>query len=146
MRVASNTNDFYIVDGATGEVLGHASHYRGPSFEREGTYWKVYPAAGPAIKDVPFNFVVSVLNNTTYANKGQRLFLLSKQKKIISDECNLSERMIEKYIARMVDDGALRRVKRGEYIINPYCFGRGKWADVLKLRKDFDMLIAENIV
>lgn len=57
---------------------------------------------------------------------------------MLANECKLSERMIEKYIARMVDAGALYKVKRGEYIINPYCFGRGKSADVLKLRKHFD--------
>lgn len=129
-----------FVDADTGEVLSEGYGRSRENSEREGTYWKVYPAAGAAISDVPFGFILYLINSAGYANNGQRVYLMSKQKKLLAEKCGISERMAENYIARLVDDEALCRVKRGEYTVNPYFFGRGKWSDIIAMRKEYDYL------
>lgn len=129
-----------LIDTVTGEVLETRSPMAESSGDREGVYWKVYPAAGPAILDVPFGFIMRLIDVASYANRGQRVYLTVKLKKALSEQCDISERMVEYNIARLVRDNALCRVRRGEYIINPYFFGRGRWSDVVALRKDFDAL------
>lgn len=75
---------------------------------------------------------IIIAKNMSYEN----IIVINKtMKNIIMRESSYKVSAVEKAIKQLVDSGFMERGScRGEYLVNPYFFAKGRWSDVHKLR------------
>lgn len=93
-----------------------------------------------SIKMSPILFEICKLS--TYAdsqNGGMMIFLNKFTKEQIRNNLGYkSIKMVEKAIDNLFKNQIILRKGRGAYILNPYFFGKGNWADIKKIRATID--------
>lgn len=63
--------------------------------------------------------------------------LTAPAKRRIAEQLGTSVSTIENQLSKLVSADILRRIDRGEYMLNPSLFARGAWTDVRKLRDKY---------
>lgn len=144
-NIAFYVHEETVIDEKTGEIL----EYKTKSVAKQSSepdFIKVYyetMLAFNQIHDVPTSFVLSLSKFITWTNDGEPMVVTLNRlnKEIMSKDCGVDPRQIERYIKKSVDKGLLFRTKyRGVYEINPFMIAKGKWESVKTLRAEFDFV------
>lgn len=144
-NVAFYTREEQVIDQTTGEILS-STQKTVAKVSTEPDYIKVYyetMLAFNQIHDIPVAFVVSLSKFLGWTNEGKpQIATLNKMAKdIMSRDCKVDIRQIERYIKKSVDNGLLFRTSyRGVYEVNPFMIAKGKWESIRKIRANFDFI------
>jgi hypothetical protein len=136
-------HDEIVTDMATGEIIS-ATTKTITKTSTEPDYIKVYYETMMAfnqIHDVPVSFVLSLSKFLEWTNDGkpQCATINKRAKEIMSEDCKVDVRQVERYVKKSVDNGLLFRTNyRGVYEVNPFMIAKGKWESIKKLRANFD--------
>lgn len=139
------THEELIIDQTTGEVLSSTQKTIAKT-SAEPDFIKVYYETMMSfhqIHDVPVSFILSLSKFLEWTNEGKpsTATLNKRAKIIISEDCNVDIRQIERYIKKSVENGLLFRTEfRGVYEVNPFMIAKGKWENIKQLRTQFDFV------
>ena len=126
------------MNDGTGEITSQESVYQETRSAAEDSYWKCYSLQSmEALRDVSFGIIDAVMKRMSYAGKGQMLHQDATTKQERAAEQGVSKRMVERGVKALVDCGAVRRLRRCQYQVNPYCFGKGTWPSIINLREQY---------
>lgn len=125
------------VDNKTGEVKGMETMYiSGP--QREPPYVKVYLGDLASLRTLPlycWPVLLWLLQKAAYATQAPCFEIGSPTRAYIAEEIGVKASSVNHAVADLVKHGALLRVRRGLYQLNPQFFGRGEWKDIVQLRE-----------
>lgn len=144
-NTAFYTHEETTIDVKTGEILNYTQKTITKT-SAEPEYIKVYYESMMAfnqIHDIPTSFVLSLSKFLEWSNDGkpQCATLNKRVKEIMSKDCNVDVRQIDRYIKKSVDNGLLFRTQyRGVYEVNPFMIAKGKWDSIKQLRTNFDFV------
>ncbi|MGE4353541.1 MAG: replication/maintenance protein RepL [Oscillospiraceae bacterium] len=135
---------YTTVDDSTGLITGSHTVYKEIRSGTEDPYWKCYDwHVFKGLGDVSFGMLNAVMRRMAYANKDQILFMDIGIKREIAAELNMSLSTVEREIKLLTKCRAIVKRQRSVYMVNPYMFGKGSWASVMKLREKFDTMPVE---
>lgn len=80
------------------------------------------------------NVVYALLEQVTYAKKGQLVSISVGLKNQICEQLGMPRQTLNNAITKLVKGHILERVDTGLYRLNPYFFGLGEWKDIDNLR------------
>lgn len=144
-NVAFYTEVVNLIDQQTGEVLETTEKTKA-KVSAEPDFVKVYYETMMAfnnIHNVPTSFILSLSKFLEWTNDGSPQFVtLNKRiKTVMSSDCSVDVRQIERYIKTSVENGLLFRTEyRGVYEVNPFMIAKGKWKSIRSLRANFDFV------
>lgn len=124
------------VDDKTGEVKGMETVYVS-SPRREPPYVKVYLGDLALLRTLPlycWPVLLWLLQKAPYATQAPYFEIGSPTRAYIGEEMGIRSSSVNHAIADLVKHGAILRVRRGLYQLNPQLFGRGEWKEIAKLR------------
>lgn len=133
---------YCIVDNETGEVIGETNERQ--SNNLSGRYLKVFfddPGFRKRMSSTAYSLMFYVAARMPYSGTGGSLALPINTRKKISALSGISLASIEKGLTELVKTECLYRVQRGEYLVNPYMFGRGSGAAIRARREEWDSLV-----
>lgn len=129
-----------VVDIHTGEVLEHQLETV-TRLEQEPPYVKLYihdlgniVGLKPSEKDVLLALAMSI-------SMDGYITLSARRRKLIGEQYSLTAGTVNNAISSLVKQGLLASVSRGEYQLSPHYFARGKWYEILKQRRAFELRI-----
>lgn len=134
-----------VVDQQTGEILETTEKTKA-KVSSEPDFIKIYYETMMAfnnIHNVPTSFILSLSKFLEWTNAGspQYVTLNKRIKTVISIDCGVDFRQIERYIKASVENGLLFRTEyRGVYEVNPFMIAKGKWESIKSLRANFDFI------
>lgn len=134
-----------VIDQTTGEIL-NSTEKTIKKVSTEPDFIKVYYETMMAfnkVHDIPVSFVLSLSKFLEWTNDGepQCTTINKRVKEIMSKDCSVNIRQIERYISKSVDNGLLFKTKyRGVYEVNPFMVAKGKWDSIRKLRANYDFV------
>lgn len=109
---------------------------------REEDYIKIYIKHISYLNDLPKgldDIIYALIQYTTYGNQ---IIINSSIKRKIAEDLGKSFNTINQYITKLVKNDILIREDTGVYYLNPAIYGKGKWEDILKLRKELEVHIS----
>jgi hypothetical protein len=122
-----------IIDGETGEIIRHRK-FTSTLIDKEPPHVKIYLQDIAKINDLP-PAAAKVLNilvqNMGYNNM---VPMLKPFKEVICNTLDIKMNTLEKVIALLKEKQILHTFSRGLYILDPYLFAKGRWADIKNLR------------
>lgn len=125
------------VDNRTGEVKGMETVYiSGP--QREPPYVKVYLGSLDSLRTLPlycWPVLLWLLQKAPYATQNPYFEIGSPTRAYIAEETGVKISSVNHAVADLVKYGAILRVRRGLYQLNPQFFGRGEWKEIARLRE-----------
>lgn len=129
------------VDNKTGEVKGMETVYiSGP--QREPPYVKVYLDSLASLRPLPpycWPVLLWLLQKAPYAIPSPYFEIGRPTRASIAEETGVKISSINHAVADLVKHGAILRVRRGLYQLNPQFFGRGEWKDIARMRETVRM-------
>lgn len=141
-----NYNNNFI-DTATGEIVATEKSFISRK-ESEPRYVKVYLDGIDKMKDMQGRTIHILLRLLRLLDYEQIINISYGQKVNICEELQIKtmikgvERLavdvVDKHLRILVDNGVLYRIQRGQYLANPWLFGKGKWDGVEKIRQTVD--------
>lgn len=131
-----------VVDGRTGEIIReeHGENVR-TICGQEPPYIKLYIQDLLYLRDMPkglANVLYALLQNSTFADKGLRVYLPTGLKKELIAQLGTTRAVFDNALMKLCRGGVIERVDTGVYALNPYLFGRGEWRDIDKIRATWD--------
>lgn len=135
-----------ITDSQTGEVLATETHVEYDDDEKippEEPYSKVYEKAARKYKlpRLLLGFLSVFSEYCDYLNNDEMYMVLKIDKSNrdnIKEDLEVSEPTLKRLTKMSLDYGLLFPTSHSrEFIINPYFFGKGRWANIYKSRKHF---------
>lgn len=93
--------------------------------------------------------LLAILKRLPYCNEISQMSVslnLETRKVILKEVGISSEKVLDKYLKALLDTRILFRVRRGQYIPNPYIFGRGDAHQIKLLRKYIQSLIDKETI
>ena len=128
------------IDYQTGEIKESITkiQYKLPL---EEDYVKIYLKHINYLNNLPQgldSIVYELLKYVSYSNK---IVINSSIKRQISISLGKSFNTVNQYITNLVKYKILLREDVGMYILNPCFYGKGKWEEILKLRKELNINI-----
>ena len=108
------------------------------SVEVEPSFVKLYLDDIARLKELPKScsgILYEMLRLMTYDNE---IVLNVFARRRIAERLNTTEGYIYKTINHFISCGLITRLGASTYLVNPYIFGKGKWADVKKIRVTID--------
>jgi len=108
---------------------------------KEEDYVKIYIKHINYLNNLPNGIdtiIYALLKRINYDNE---IYINNHLKKKIAEEIGLKVSTINMYITKLVNNDILIRIDRGVYILNPIFYGKGKWKDILELRKKLEITI-----
>lgn len=124
----------------TGQVVRteHESVLRLP---QEPEFIKLYLQDLSALLDVPAgpqSVLMALVRKLDYEGV---ITLSPASRERIAGALGIKVHTLANYITALCDKGVLKRTGRGEYEMNPHLMARGNWADILKRRQSFQMVV-----
>lgn len=130
-----------VIDFDTGEVLKHEVE-EVSRLPQEPPYVKLYihdlgniVGLKPSEKDVLLSLAMMI-------GMDGFITLSSRRRKLIAERYGLTIGTVNNVISQLVKRKMLAAVSRGEYQLSPQFFARGKWYDIIKQRKAFELRIS----
>jgi len=121
------------IDTATGEIIGEITVSK---YKAEPSFVKLYLQDIELLNGISNNGILGeFLKHMDYTNQ---IVVNSYIKRQVAERSGNTVKNVEKQMALYMKKQIWQRVDRGTYIFNAYLFGRGKWADVLKIRTVID--------
>jgi hypothetical protein len=123
-----------IVDVETGEIIQEKDTVKTKFLEKEPNFVKIY------LKDILYlNELSTSYHNVLYAiikrmDYDNIIYLMKTNKTKIAEECKLEVNTVAKAIVELTKKEIILRHGKGEYIVNPFLFGKGQWHDIKSLR------------
>lgn len=129
------------IDYETGEIKESITklQYKIP---QEEDYVKIYLKHINYLNNLPQgldSIIYELLKYVSYSNK---IVINSSIKRQISNSIGKSFNTVNQYITNLVKHEILLREDVGMYILNPCFYGKGRWEDILKLRKEINISIS----
>lgn len=124
------------VDEATGEVRSMEAVYVSKA-KVEPAYVKVYLDGVDRLSQIkPYCWRVLfwMLGRMPYASYEQQIEFGTAARRKAGEELDMSVGRLNHVVSDLVTAGALLRVERGLFQLNPMIFGRGEWKEIAKLR------------
>ena len=134
---------YTVVDNETGEAVGQLSRLPSKS-EDIDNYLRVFyknPLFKAKLRYPVRAVLFCIASRMPYSNAGYAVNISSALKEKIGEECDMSIPTVDRCISTLLGRGYLYRVGRGEYLINPYLFGKGPAAAIQARRDEWDILI-----
>lgn len=135
---------YIVVDEKSGEVVDYLSTV--PSKRRaKERYVKMFypnPMLGSVLPHASRTLLFALASKMPYSDTGAVLHVSPSVKKQIAQEFGISIASIDKGLPYLIKNGYLYRLTRGEYMVNPYLFGKGPAAAIQARREEWDTLIA----
>lgn len=139
MSNTTQVNTNMTVDHITGEITEHYSVIQRAALNDEPTYIKLYieqwivtmtgkPSAASEV------LLALISCGMTYANDNQVVYATAYNKQIVATKTGLNLRTVDNTIQKLVKIGALKRLARATYAVNPNLLGYGKWRDIKALQ------------
>ena len=133
-----------VVDANTGEVVSDDITVEGHDKMAEPQYVKLYvhqwlETMGGAPNTMTDVLVALIDLGMTFASDSQVIHATAYEKSIIAEKLGLNPRSVDNTIQKLVKMGALKRITRGTYAVNPSLLGRGSWSDGLRMRVTGDV-------
>lgn len=128
------------INNETGEVL-EKKEERTIKPPQEEDYVKIYIKHINYLNELPQGLegvIYSLLKRVGYDNI---IVINSSVKRVISEETNKSFNTINQYITKLCNHQILIRQDKGMYYLNPLIYGKGKWTEILELRKKLNIKI-----
>ena len=121
------------IDTNTGEIIGEITV---SNYKAEPTFVKLYLQDIELLNGISNNGILGeFLKHMDYTNQ---IVVNSYIKKQVAERSGNTVKNVEKQMSVYLKKQIWQRVDRGTYIFNAYLFGKGKWADVLKIRTVID--------
>lgn len=124
------------LDNATGNVQDMTTTYVSQA-KREPFYVKTYIDGIEKLYSMrPYCWPVLIwmLRRMPYASEDQRFEFGLPMRKKAASELGMSLGRVNHAVTDLVEAGAVLRVDRGLYQLNPMIFGRGEWKEISRLR------------
>lgn len=77
----------------------------------------------------------AILNCTNFQNT---IELTATKRKNIINKLGTTEGNFNKNLSNLVKSQLIKRIGIGEYLLNPFVFGKGQWKDIRKLREEHE--------
>lgn len=125
------------LDNDTGDVQGMTTTYVSQA-KREPFYVKTYIDGIEKLYSMrPYCWPVLIwmLRRMPYASEDQRFEFGLPMRKKAASELGMSLGRVNHAVTDLVESGAVLRVDRGLYQLNPMIFGRGEWKEIARLRE-----------
>lgn len=129
------TNNY--ADGSTESRTTESKLTRKISGNEEPDYVKIYTGMWCEFNQIPLNvrpLFLEMVSRMTYADYGntteaggQVVALAGPVAKAIQKRLDIKESMFYRQVKTLVDCGAIRKISRGFYQVNPSYAGRGLW-------------------
>ena len=113
-----------------------ASNTKSFKAEAEPPYVKLY------LQDIAYlNGITGTGNDIIgqllkYIDYNNEITIIKRQKEEIAKELNCAIGTINNLMSELVKKEILLKVDRSCFIFNPFLFGKGRWKDIMKMRKD----------
>jgi hypothetical protein len=121
------------IDTNTGEIIGEITV---SNYKAEPSFVKLYLQDIELLSGISNNGILGeFLKHMDYTNQ---IVVNSYIKRQVAERSGNTVKNVEKQMALYIKKHIWQRVDRGTYIFNAYLFGKGKWADVLKIRTVID--------
>ena len=133
---------FSLVDNETGEVVDQTN--KGPESSKVENYVKFFytdPSFHQGLSSNAIVMLFAIASRMPYSGSPAPVCVSSYVKKRISEQYGLSAASIGRGLTELVKTECLYRVQRGEYLVNPYMFGRGSGAAIRARREEWDSLV-----
>lgn len=124
------------VNEKTGEVKGLEAVYVSKA-QNEPAYVKLYLDGIEELykmRSCCWPVLIWIVKRMGYANGEQVFEFGAPMRRRAGEVLQLSVWRINHALSDLVESGALLRVERGLYQLNPMIFGRGEWKEIAKLR------------
>lgn len=128
------------MDHDTG-VLVRSEHEQVLRFPPEPEFIKLYLADLSALLDVPpgpQGVLMALVKKLDYEGV---ITLSPASRERIANLLGIKIHTLANYITLLCEKQILRRTGRGEYEMNPHLMARGSWADILKRRASFELVV-----
>lgn len=122
----------------TGEIIDSESKVTSKYFSREPNFIKIYLQDILYLSDLTTSYhgvLYAIIKRMDYDNV---VYLMKNNKTKIAEECKLEINTVAKAIVQLTKKQILIQTGRGEYMVNPYLFGKGQWNDIKSLRIKLD--------
>lgn len=90
---------------------------------------------------IPSDVLIGLLR---YMDKEQIIALTTSRKKKLAEALGVTIGHISDVLSRLCKANVFRRVDRGEYYVNPYCFSKVSWTELGYLRMQFDRQVVDS--
>lgn len=134
---------YTVVDNETGEAVGQLSRLPSKS-EDIDNYLRVFyknPLFKAKLRYPVRAVLFCIASRMPYSNAGYAVNISRSLKEEMGKELDMSIPTVDRCISTLLGRGYLYRVGRGEYLINPYLFGKGPAAAIQARRDEWDILI-----
>lgn len=108
---------------------------------KEEDYIKLYIKHINYLNNLPQGLDPLIYCLLEYVTYGNKIVINSSIKRAIAQKLNKEFNTINQYMTKLVKHDILIREDRGVYILNPALYGKGKWEDIIKLRKELELNI-----
>lgn len=125
-----------VVDGSTGEVL-EERRSNVVNLPAEPPYVKLYIDDLTAILQLPTTCKGLIYALIKQLNYDGLITLNASARRRIASSLGIGEPTLRNYITQLQQRGVIKRVDRGEYMMNPQYFARGSWVDVMRQRENY---------
>jgi hypothetical protein len=136
MRNKARTITERTVDFSTGEVITEKSISQFKT-ESEPAFVKVY-INNIANKLHGIKNTDIFLHLLRYMDYENRIIITKSRRTNICSFCSIKEPRFNQVLADIVDAKLFTRINKGEYMVDPNLFGRGRWSDILKMMDQFE--------
>jgi Firmicute plasmid replication protein (RepL) len=129
-----------VIVNNEGEVL-KLQRLKVIQFPSEPPFFKVYIADLTAVLGLPAavkTVLYPLLMNMNYKNM---IVLTTRLKKEIAQEAGVKPSTLDNHLCLLTKAGILTRIARSEYLVNPNYFTRGDWAETIKKREEWEMIV-----
>lgn len=124
------------VDHGTGENIETTTE-RVISLPQEPPFVKLYLDDIAKLYNLPRRTSDTIHALLRQMNFDSIITLTAPAKRRIAEQLNTSVSTLENQLGKLVKADVLRRMDRGEYMLNPNLFARGRWTDVRRLRDKY---------
>lgn len=133
-------NQVYIdvkekINHETGEVIQSETTKR-IKVPGEPNYVRLYFEGLMMLTEVTRNEMKTLCAILECTNFQNTIELTATKRKNIVHELSTTEGNFNKNLSNLVKSGLLKRNGIGEYLLNPFVFGKGQWKDIHKLREN----------
>lgn len=128
------------INNVTGEIMEKREE-KSIRTPQEEDYVKIYIKHINYLNELPSGLegvIYSLLKRVGYDNV---IVINSSVKRIIAQETNKTFSTINQYITKLCNYQILVRQDKGMYYLNPEIYGKGKWSEILELRKKLNIKI-----
>jgi DNA-binding transcriptional regulator WhiA len=126
---------FTIISNETGEVITNSHHAKIRMTKEQFVLAFVRNIAG--LYNINVNF--EVLNEVLLNMNSQNVVYLQNEFKVkTAEKTKLSIKRIESVILDLVAKNVIKRIQRGQYVVNPSFFGKGSISKIKKLRMQYE--------